>query len=86
MFSFGKKKGPAIIYDHVFPQHHDSEVQSLWSKLQPKIPEYFKGLDVQPSLLHGDLWGGNAAETDSKPGNYYETLGFQLTVHKSCSG
>ena len=33
-----------------------------------KIPEFFKGIDIKPSLLHGDLWSGNAAEMDDGPG------------------
>jgi fructosamine-3-kinase len=28
------------------------------------IPLYFPGYAPQPSLLHGDLWSGNAAQTD----------------------
>lgn len=26
-------------------------------------------MDVKPSLLHGDLWSGNVAETHEGPGN-----------------
>ena len=35
----------------------------LWSLLQRKLPGMFKGLEIEPSLLHGDLWSGKAAET-----------------------
>ncbi|XP_077995391.1 ketosamine-3-kinase-like isoform X2 [Glandiceps talaboti] len=46
----------------------DREALELWSKLQVKIPEFFKDMDViKPALLHGDLWGGNAAETTDEP-------------------
>lgn len=45
----------------------DSEARSLWSRLQLKIPEFFKGMDIKPSLLHGDLWSGNVAEMDDCP-------------------
>lgn len=43
-------------------------VDELWSQLQlniPKIFSDFKERDIQilPSLLHGDLWSGNAGET-----------------------
>jgi len=41
----------------------------LWSRLKSKIPEFFKGVDVKPSLLHGDLWSGNVAEIQGGPGN-----------------
>ena len=33
-----------------------------------KIPELFKGIDIKPSLLHGDLWSGNVADMDDGPG------------------
>ena len=37
-------------------------------KLKQKIPAMFEGLEVVPSLLHGDLWSGNFDETDDYPG------------------
>ena len=49
-------------------QYGDTETRSLWSRLQLKIPEFFKGMDIKTSLLHGDLWSGNAAETEDGPG------------------
>jgi fructosamine-3-kinase len=37
-------------------------------KLLEKIPELLAGYDPQPSLVHGDLWGGNASVTaDGEP-------------------
>ncbi len=36
--------------------------------VQRKIPSFFTGIEIEPSLLHGDLWSGNAAESDSGPG------------------
>ena len=49
-------------------EHGDDEAKRLWLKLKPKIPEFFSGLDVKPSLLHGDLWSGNAGQADGRPG------------------
>ncbi|XP_046399527.1 ketosamine-3-kinase-like isoform X2 [Ischnura elegans] len=46
----------------------DKEATELWSRLQLKIPKFFEGIEVKPSLLHGDLWGGNVAETGDGPG------------------
>lgn len=40
----------------------------LWSELQLKIHKFFEGIKIEPSLLHGDLWSGNMAETISGPG------------------
>ena len=39
----------------------------LWPKLKEKIPDFFHGLDIKPSLLHGDLWSGNAGQVGIEP-------------------
>ncbi len=39
---------------------HDGRLQSLGRDLAECIPELFSTYTPQPSLLHGDLWGGNA--------------------------
>lgn len=51
-----------------FVQKGDREALELWSRLQIILPTFFKDLEIKPSLLHGDLWGGNAAETKTNPG------------------
>lgn len=43
------------------------EINELWSQLQLKIPLFFKNIEIEPSLLHGDLWCGNVGETESEP-------------------
>lgn len=46
-------------------------------ELLPKIPELLAGHTPQPSLVHGDLWGGNASVTPAgepvifDPATYY---------------
>ncbi|RXG54929.1 Fructosamine-3-kinase [Armadillidium vulgare] len=45
----------------------DREAVSLWSTLSAKLPDFFKGMDIEPSLLHGDLWSGNIGETSNEP-------------------
>lgn len=42
-------------------------VEDCWSKLKPIIPKLFEGIEVKPTLLHGDLWEGNIALHNSKP-------------------
>jgi fructosamine-3-kinase len=37
--------------------------QALGERLLPRLEDFFPGYRPQPSLLHGDLWGGNAAFT-----------------------
>lgn len=35
------------------------ELQNLGGRLLEKLPEFFTDYEPRPSLLHGDLWGGN---------------------------
>ena len=53
---------------HFFLQYGDREASSLSQALYPIIPRFFDGIEVVPSLLHGDLWGGNAAQISDSPG------------------
>ena len=47
----------------------DAEAEKLWSKLQELMPTFFEGIgEVKPSLLHGDLWSGNAGVTSDGVG------------------
>lgn len=46
---------------------HRGEMQSLGRELCDALPSFFDGYDVVPSLLHGDLWGGNRAAMDDEP-------------------
>lgn len=52
--------------------------ENLWPKLKPIIPRFFKGIDVKPSLLHGDIWAGNVIQYGSDAGlifiHYYILL------------
>ncbi|XP_076354247.1 ketosamine-3-kinase-like isoform X2 [Tachypleus tridentatus] len=47
--------------------YRDREAQELWSQLQLILPKFFKDISIVPAIVHGDLWGGNAAETDNEP-------------------
>jgi fructosamine-3-kinase len=38
---------------------HGGELQALGERLLDALPAFFDGYTPQPSLLHGDLWGGN---------------------------
>lgn len=38
-----------------------SGLQDQGQQLVDKIPVFFEGYSPEPALLHGDLWGGNAA-------------------------
>lgn len=40
---------------------YGGELQSLGEKLLIEMPVLFTGREIKPSMLHGDLWGGNVA-------------------------
>ena len=40
---------------------YGGELQKLGQQLMEKLPDYFGDYHPVPSLLHGDLWGGNHA-------------------------
>lgn len=66
-------------------EYGDREARELWSHLQLKIPQYFAGIEVFPSLLHGDLWSGNAAEMADgpvifDPASFYGHHEFDLAI------
>ncbi|ADE13093.1 fructosamine kinase family protein [Sideroxydans lithotrophicus] len=42
---------------------YGGQLQTLGAELLDALPAFFKGYAPQPSLLHGDLWGGNHAFT-----------------------
>lgn len=47
---------------------HRGRLQALGAQLCAVLPAFFEGYAPYPSLLHGDLWGGNAAMTqDAEP-------------------
>lgn len=66
--------------------NYSERIDSLWSQLQRKIPVMFPaGLKVTPSLLHGDLWAGNAACVDGEPcifdcASFYGHSEFDLAI------
>lgn len=46
----------------------DPPLLTLGERLIERIPELFEGLEIQPSLIHGDLWCGNiASDTAGRP-------------------
>jgi len=50
---------------------YSGNLQRKGEKLMEKIPAFFSDYRPQPSLLHGDLWGGNAsADREGNPVMY----------------
>ena len=45
----------------------DDAAQRLGSLVIARMPSLFVGLDITPSLLHGDLWSGNFSSADGQP-------------------
>ena len=54
--------------DLIEKDYGDGEARKLWAKLKPIMGDLFLGMDIKPSLLHGDLWSGNAGQADGEPG------------------
>lgn len=43
----------------------DSRLTALWENdVAPRLVALFEGVDVRPSILHGDLWSGNIGSAD----------------------
>ncbi|XP_065831271.1 ketosamine-3-kinase-like [Oscarella lobularis] len=77
--------------DLIEQEYGDWEVRELWPLVQQKIPKLFVGLDIQPALLHGDLWRGNIGETDKEPvtfdpASFYGHSEFELAIGKIFHG
>ncbi|XP_065191475.1 ketosamine-3-kinase-like isoform X1 [Sycon ciliatum] len=53
--------------DMLAENHGDREALQLWSEAQLKIDSFFRDVEVKPSLIHGDLWGGNVGQTATSP-------------------
>ena len=43
------------------------QLQEQGSRLMKRLPVFFESYSPEPSLLHGDLWGGNWASCDGEP-------------------
>lgn len=71
---------------------YGSQLQSLGEKLSERLEDFFTDYTPQPSLLHGDLWGGNAAATPENqpiifdPASYYGDRETDLAMTKLFGG
>lgn len=79
-------------FDLVEKDSGDKEARELWSKLQLKLSSFFEMLDnIQPALLHGDLWGGNVGQDDDgpvifDPASFYGHSEFDLAIAQMFGG
>jgi len=49
----------------------DGYCSNLWNvDIAPRLNALFDGIDVQPSILHGDLWSGNIGSVENQPTIY----------------
>merc|ERR1712218_14195 len=73
-------------------QSGDTELHDLWTKLKlDGMSQFFDGIDVFPSLLHGDLWSGNMAQTGADPvifdpASFYGHHEYDLAIGKMFGG
>lgn len=58
-------------------RYHDQELLSSAERILEKLPNFFKGITIAPSLLHGDLWYANTGADKNEnpvifdPASYY---------------
>ncbi|XP_064460871.1 ketosamine-3-kinase-like isoform X2 [Ornithodoros turicata] len=73
-------------------KYGDREAGQLWGLLERSVPKLFEELEpIRPALLHGDLWGGNVAETEEgpiiyDPAAFYGHSEFDLSIAKLFGG
>ncbi|KAJ3038627.1 fructosamine 3 kinase [Rhizophlyctis rosea] len=92
--TFWRERRLRPMLDNVLGEHpHDAEIRDLGDTLVDGFQTFFKGIEVQPALLHGDLWGGNWG-VDSKsdepvifdPACYYGHNEAELSIMKMFGG
>ncbi|XP_061411991.1 ketosamine-3-kinase-like [Lethenteron reissneri] len=71
--------------DMIEKDYGDRETRELWSQLQLRLGDFFRGVEVVPALLHGDLWTGNAAEINEgpvifDPASFYGHSEYELSI------
>lgn len=71
--------------EQVERQEMDRELYSLWPQLRNRARDMLGELEVQPSLLHGDLWSGNVGRCDGRPvvfdpASFYGHSEFDLAI------
>ena len=52
---------------HQLKLANDSTFTRLGNTLCSGLEKFFDGVEVKPSVLHGDLWSGNIATVDGEP-------------------
>ncbi|KAK7106864.1 ketosamine-3-kinase-like [Littorina saxatilis] len=75
----------------MLPAEDITAVNELWSQVVQKLPSFFTGLDIFPALMHGDLWGGNAAEVADgpvvfDPASFYGHSEYDLAIARMFGG
>ena len=66
--SFWRERRLGFQLDLAARNGYGGKLQEMGRRLMERMPEFFAGYRPVPSLLHGDLWGGNHAyATDGTP-------------------
>lgn len=72
-------------------RYQDEAVIELGNRLCERLESLFQSLKIRPSLLHGDLWSGNAAVSSGEPvifdpACYYGHHEAELSIMKMFGG
>ncbi len=76
----------------IHKKYQDHRVLELGLQYKERIPELFENISIKPSLLHGDLWTGNAASFGKDqpiifdPCCYYGHSEMELSIMKMFGG
>ena len=79
------------IEEQIGRQPQDEEAHRLWMKLKSGVSQFFEGATLFPSLLHGDLWSGNMAQSGPEPvifdpASFYGHHEYDLAIGKMFGG
>lgn len=89
---FFSEKRLGYLLQLIEQQYQDLEVHLLGEELLKTLPNFFEGLTITPSLLHGDLWSGNTGRDHREqpvifdPASYFGHHEADLSIAKMFGG
>uniref|UniRef100_S4RJ09 protein-ribulosamine 3-kinase n=1 Tax=Petromyzon marinus TaxID=7757 RepID=S4RJ09_PETMA len=71
--------------DMIEKDYGERETRELWSRLQLRLGDFFRDVEVVLALLHSDIWTGNAAEINEgpvifDPASFYGHSEYELAI------
>lgn len=88
-FSFHRLKHQLDLVDNIL---EDPAIRDSGNELLDILPKFFEGIEISPSLLHGDLWSGNVGMDEEglpvvyDPAVYYGHSEAELSIMEMFGG